>query len=92
MRAAVFSPDGRTLATGYEDTLVLGEVSDPAQPRRLEALVFDGDPAYYAADVPSTAMAVAFSPSGHVLANAEDTTTSACGTSPTRATPRISRP
>jgi hypothetical protein len=59
VEAVVFSPDGRTLATGSDDdTARLWNVTNPAHPRPLANLI--GATGYV--------YAVAFSPDGHTLA------------------------
>jgi WD40 repeat protein len=62
LNAVVFSPDGRTLAGGYNNgTVRLWNVADPAHPRPL------GQP--LATTIGNTVNAVAFSPDGRTLAS-----------------------
>jgi WD40 repeat protein len=62
--AAVFSGDGRILATGYHDTVILFDVTDPAHPVRLTALPEKPKPL-----PPQTFMGIAFSADGRTLAS-----------------------
>lgn len=61
--AAVFSRDGRLLATGYHESIVLFDVTDPARPVQLTAL-----PAHPRSVPPQTFMTMRFSPDGRTLA------------------------
>ena len=58
-----FAPDGHTLATAADKTVLLWDVTDPTRPRRL------GDPLTGHTDAVN---AVAFAPDGHTLATASD--------------------
>jgi hypothetical protein len=71
VKALVFAPDGRTLATASTDrTVLLWDLADRARPRRL------GQPLTGYGDV---VMAVAFAPDGRTLATSDVDGTWSCG-------------